>query len=507
MESRTVATKRNVAFGALRSAVTLLLSFVTRTVLIRTFGVEYVGLNSLFVSLLQVLNLAELGFGSAVVFSLYRPLAEDDAPTVHAYLAFYRKVYRIVGLTILAAGILLIPVLPLLIRKGMPTDLSLQSCWLIFLADTSLSYLLFGYLTAIPTAIQRGDVLSRIDTVTAIAKSAAQIAMLACHAFYGYLLVIPLMTLARNLLVARQVRARFPQYAFPELADQNALSPAQRQDLRKRIAGLFVQKLFGTTRNGIDALCISAFVGLAAVGIYNNYFLILSALVSISTILTQAMIPSVGNSIVTESVEKNYRDMRRFDFMYTAIAGWATCCLLCLWQPFMRLWVGEELMLGWPEVCGLALYFYIAKSGSMWYIYAEALGLWWEMRHVSVTEAVANVALNAILCRWRGVLGVILATLLTLFFLNFIPCPILLWRNYFPNRSVYAFFREHALWLVTSIPGAAACLVLCALPAQGIIGLAIRATICVVVYPACWWFLWHRSPAFAEVQDWLLRAK
>ena len=496
--SRTANTKRNLSLGLLQGATTLATSFITRTVLIYALGMEYVGLGSLFASLLQVLSLTELGLGSAIVYSLYRPIAEGDTDTICAYLAFFRSAYRAIGAAMLVMGIALVPALPFFVSGEAPADVDLALCWIIYLVNSVASYLFFGYLTCVPTASQRADLLSWAQIAIAVARCVLQVAALTWLSFYAYLAVIPLATIAGNVLSAWCVRKAFPQYVA-----RGKLDAARKSELSRNVRGLLVQKLFSTLRNGTDTLCISAFVGLALAGVYSNYLVVLTSIVGVSGIFVRALIPSAGNSVVAEPVEKNLRDMKRFDFMYTALFGWVTVGLLCLWQPFMRLWVGENGLLGWPEAVGLSIYFFISKNGDMWYAYSEALGLWWEMRWISVAEAVGNVVLNVVLCRLFGVFGVVLASQVTLVFLNFLPCPCVLWRCYFKGRDVRRFFKAHVGWTLMMLPGAAVCIALCALPAYDVAGFAVRVGICGFVYPALWWLLWRRTDLVADARDWV----
>ena len=115
---RVKNAKRNIVFGFVSKAVSIVLPFLIRTVIIRTLGAEYLGLNGLFASILQVLNMSELGFSSAVVYSMYRPIAENDDDAICALLNFYRKVYRIIGFGILIAGLAILPFLRYLIKDG-----------------------------------------------------------------------------------------------------------------------------------------------------------------------------------------------------------------------------------------------------------------------------------------------------------------------------------------------------------------------------------------------------
>ena len=123
--SRTKNTVRNIVTGALSKFVMLIFPFIIRTIIIRKLGSEYLGLSSLFTSILQVLNLAELGFSSAITFSMYKPLADNDKDMVCALLNMFKKIYRIVGVVIILIGLVLLPFLKSLIHGSYPEDINL----------------------------------------------------------------------------------------------------------------------------------------------------------------------------------------------------------------------------------------------------------------------------------------------------------------------------------------------------------------------------------------------
>ena len=209
---RTENVKRNVRFGILWRIVSLFMPFLVRTVLIYRFGAEYLGLNSVFTSVLQVLNLAEMGFGTAIVYSLYKPIAEKDTDSICAYLQAFRKIYRFIGTVILGIGLLLMPVLPYLVRDTViPGNLNLYLWYLIFLLDSVVSYILFGYKTCLPSAFQRNDLLNKVDMGTMIVKSIVQIMLLQfTRNFYLYLVAFPLFTILRNMLIGNSGKTAHP---------------------------------------------------------------------------------------------------------------------------------------------------------------------------------------------------------------------------------------------------------------------------------------------------------
>lgn len=469
------------------------------------------GLNSLLTSVFQVLNLAELGFGTAIVYSLYRPVAEQDTRTVCAYLGTFRSIYRVIGCIILAAGLAFMPFFPLLLKNSaVPGDTNLFVWYLIFLADTAVSYLLFGYKTVIPSALQRNDLISKIDTAVIAGKSVVQIIFLLwADSFYFYLLASLLFTVIRNLLISRMTEQCFPQYVC-----EGNISKEQFAEMKRLVYGLALSKIREVSRNGLDNICITVFIGLTMTAVYDNYFCIHAAVVSVSSVLCIAMIPSVGNSIAVESRDKNYSDMRRFNFMYMLLAGWVTVCLFCLYQPFVKIWMGSDLMLGFPEAAAFCLYFYILKMGDMRWVYSEGAGLWWQGRYIALAEIILNLFLNVLLVQYWGVLGIIAATLFSLFFVNFICSAQILFRCYFRNNRLHEFFTDHARYFTVTAGIAFLCHYLCArifsglgesVFCTGIPGLGLRFIICTAISVAGYFLVYHRSGQYRDAADWLMR--
>ena len=124
---RTKNTVNNIKAGLILKAYQMIVPFVIRTIMIYVLGVQYLGLSSLFASVLNVLNLAELGVGSAMVFAMYRPIAHDDERMICALMRQYRKYYRFIGLVIGVAGLLLTPAIPHLISGEVPENIDLYA--------------------------------------------------------------------------------------------------------------------------------------------------------------------------------------------------------------------------------------------------------------------------------------------------------------------------------------------------------------------------------------------
>lgn len=499
-ESRTVNAKRNIIGALINKIILLLFPFITRTILIYYMGTLYLGLNSLFSSVLQILSLAELGFGSAVVFSMYEPMAYGDVDSVNALLNLYRRIYRIIGSIILVAGLLFMPLLSFVINGDIPNGINIYILYLINLINTSLGYFLFAYKEALLTSSQRSDIISNIGTITSMLSNVFQIIILIwLRNYYIYSIVLPIITIIRSLAINYITKRMYPEYVC-----SGQLENEQRNILQKQVTGLFIYKISGVFRNSFDSIILSAFLGLNILAKYNNYFYIMSAVTGIMGIITSSITASIGNSIVTENQDKNYRDFQKFQFLYMWIAGWFTVCLFCLYQPFIKLWVGEDLMFDNLIMAVFCIYFFVLKLGDMCFAYRQAVGLWWNDRYRPIIESAANLTLNIILVKSIGVTGVLLSTILCIIVINAFWGSRVLFIHYFTSKKQSSYLlRLIYFGMITFI----ACLLtkqVCSIITMTGVGeLFIRAVICTVISNLVLWLAYHWMPEYQDAMRFL----
>ena len=414
--SRVKNATRNIFYGLINKLVELVFPFIIRSIIIYTLGTQYLGLGSLFTSILQVLNLAELGFSNAVIYNMYKPIANNDKKTICALINAYKKIYRIIGITILVIGISIVPFLGYIIKGDTPANINIYALYLIYLLNTALTYFLFAYKSALINAHQRNDIISNVRTITNSLQFITQIIiLLLLKNYYLFIIVQCLFTIVNNVIIAIIAKKKYPDYIC-----EGNLTKAQKRNIKKKVTGLMIQKICGTTRNSFDSIFISAMLGLTMVAIYSNYYTIMATVISIMGIITTSITASIGNSVATETEEKNYKDMHKLNFIYMWISGWLTTCLACLYQPLVKIWVGEELMLPYLAVILFCAYFYTLKMGDIRSVYSEACGLWYENRYRAIAESIANIILNIILGYLFGIYGIIAGTLISLFVINFI---------------------------------------------------------------------------------------
>ena len=493
--NRTTNTVRNTISGVFNKIVSILMPFLTRTVIIYVLGMEYAGLNGLFSSILQVLNLAELGISTAVVWGMYKPMATQDTDLLCALLKYIRRLYYIIGGIIAVVGIALIPFLPYLISGDVPSDLNITVMYGIYLLYTVIGYFFYSYKSTLLNAGQNVGIISNINSGIISLQSVAQILVVVIFkSYYGYLILMPIFTLINNVWISYAVKK-----LYPDITCRNELSVETKKDISAHIKGLFVTRICNTTRNALDSIFISAFLGLTTVAIYGNYYYIMYAVTGVLNAITTAMTASVGNSLVTENVEKNYHDMRKFNFLFNWIVGFCTCCLLTMYQPFMQVWVGEEGLFPFNMVFIFCLYFYFLNIGSIRAVYHDAAGLWWEARYRAILEAVANLILNFVLTSTLGAFGTVLGTLISLVFINYMYGAQIVFKYYFKGISVKEYFKDNGKYgLVTLVACFIVFFIINRFDNTGWIGVIIGLITSLLIFNIIYFLFFCRTKLFKE---------
>lgn len=432
-KGRVENSKKNIFWGILYRIILLICPFVLRTVMIYSMGVEYAGLGNLFNSVIQILSLTELGMSTALVFFMYKPIIDGDVNTVNALLNFYKKFFYIIGIIVLGISLLLLPMLPQLINGTYPSDINLYILFLIYVLNTCVGYFFWAYKRALLYASQRTDLESKVSGVLILAQYLVQICVLFLSKnYYLYIIVLPVFTVLINLIVGIKIDKLFPQYKAA-----GSIDPKLFVNIKSKLSGIVLQKIGTVVLTSVDNIVVSAFLGLTVLTVYNNYIFVISALHSILNITLISIIPSVGNSIVSESIEKNENDFKKFNLLYTMILSWCGTCLFVLYQPFMRLWMknvnDENMFLSFYMIIILVLYFYALKIGDIVFAYNEADGLWDKRKYISIVSSLLNLFLNIASVKLIGLYGIVLSSIISIFLINIPADSYVLFKYYFKN--------------------------------------------------------------------------
>ncbi len=431
MNSRKKNTKRNMITGLIYRFITIVFPFIIRTIIIYVLGEKYLGLTSLFTSILQVLNMAEMGFSTAIIFQMYKPIADDNIKEVNKLLNYYKKIYRTIGFIILAIGIVILPFISYFINGDVPSNINIYYLYILYLLDSVVSYFLFAYKSSLLNAVQRLDIVNIIQSLTVVIKYTLQIiAVTVFKNFYTFVVISIVLNCINNLIIGFVSKIKYSQYYC-----DGEISKKEKKNIKNQVVGLLIGKLSDTSRNSFDSIIISTFLGLTTVAIYNNYYYIFNAVYLIILVITSSMQSSIGNSIAIESVKKNYNDFLKFQYLFMIITNFCCTSLITMYQPFMKLWVGDKLLLNETSMILFVLYFYLLNINNVKNLYFTGNGLWWKSKKAFIFEAVSNLILNFVLGYLFGINGVIVATILTILIYNFIWRTNILFDSYFKISS------------------------------------------------------------------------
>lgn len=426
----------NFISGIGNRLLTMLLSFAVRTVFVKCLNTEYLGVNGLYTNILTMLSLAELGFGTAMVYSMYKPLAEKDEQKLRQLMKLYKKVYIIIGWVVLVVGLCLVPFLDVLI-KDKPDVKGLTFYYILFLLDSVFSYWFFAYKSSLLQADQKLYITTNYSIVFNIIKSGLQIAVLIIlHNFTAYLIMQIVCTIGQNICVAIKVNKTYP---YLNIKDKTKLPKNERNKIFDDVKALMLTKIGYVALNGTDNVIISAFVGVKQVGLLSNFLMISDAITAVLTQVAASISASLGNFFVKEENDSGYYLFKRIDFLNFWTHGFSMVALITLLKPFVNIWLGKDYLIEQNAVVCIGINFFVAGFINTMSTFRTTLGLFTQGKYRPIIVAVINVGLSILLSYKWGMTGVLAATFISRLCVNLWYDPLLIHRDGF-NKPVKPYY-------------------------------------------------------------------
>lgn len=407
-KTRSQNVIRNMWVGTMFQMISLFLGFVSRTIFIKILGSEYLGLNSLFTNILTVLSFAELGIGNAIIFSMYKPLANNDMSKLKKLTNFYRETYKKIALFIIIVGLLITPFIPFIIKNTPNISESIYLIYIIFLFDTSVSYF-FSYRTSIITADQKNYIVITYMYMFKIIQIILQLTVL--YFTHNYLLYLGLQVL--NTLITHSFLAHKSKKMYPELVKVKGekLEKDEKKTIFTNVKALFIYKFSSVILNGTDSIIISKYLGLTVLGLYSNYYLIVNSLALIISQIQNAFTSSVGNLIAKEDKAKEktiFNELFYFTGLIYCVVG--TCSYL-LFNDFITIWLGKEYLLSNFVVAMIVGH--LCFNGMLFatFTFRNTSGEFNHFKLMPVISAFVNIILSIWFAKIMGLGGIFLATI------------------------------------------------------------------------------------------------
>lgn len=497
MNNRIKNVRNGIVMGLINMMITIILPFVSRTIIIYSLGTEYGGLGGLFTSILSVLSLSELGVGAAISYALYKPIAEKDFDKVNAILKLYRTIYRIIGTAILVLSACLMPFLDVLVAGDLPNGMSLQKLFVLYVINTVISYFIFGYKKVLLTAHQRYDVEVNINSITLVLQYVLQIIiLLTTKNYYLYVIAFPVCTVINNLVANYVIRKKYSQYKCA-----GSVSKQELLNLYKNVGGAFFSKLGSTIYLSVDNIVISSFLGLAILGKYGNYYYIISSLIAIFAVVHNSLRPTLGNCVATETVESNWAYLQKINSVYMLVVTLCCSCCMSLFQDFERVWAGAENMLSNVMVVLFVIYFFAGRTSAVLGIYQEAAGIWWQGKFIPLIAATVNLICNIIGVQVIGLPAILISSIIASLCVTLPGTMRIMFRNYFTQKQYCSCYLKELLKTTVNavIVVAVSYGIMIHVPVTGWGTLIIKGILCVAVSLCILVVLNMHDPAFRQI--------
>lgn len=490
---RTQKAAKNVATGLLNKIMMMLLAFATKTIFIRLLGAEYNGVSSLYTNILSVLALAELGVGNVLMFYLYSALEKKDEEKTCALVYEFKKIYNAIIVCVLAVGLALVPFLQYLVNSTLDGS-ELIVYYLLYLMNSVASYFVV-FRTTVIRADQGEYILNNVSTGTTVVMYLLQIAYLSLNRdFLGYLVIQLACTILSNLIQNHLAIKRYPYLR----KKSKVFAEVDRRSLFQNVKATFLFKISDTILDQTDNIIISIMFGTVMVGMYSNYYLLVVYLVNIAGIIANGMVASFGNLFIENNGEKNKKMFRVSMLLFSLYGTFCSTCYMCLIQDFIPIWVGEQYLMDFDLVMAVIVVFYLRMSTNTIWIYRASMGLFKEVQYVNLVAAFLNIGLSILLGKKLGVAGVIVATacsrLLTSFWYEgkivLEKMGASLWeylRMQLKDLLLFGIIAGISLWLTQYVS------------ATGVLGVALKAIICTVIFGAIEIIVRRKDPAMGTL--------
>lgn len=398
---------KNSFTGLLSQIISMFFLFVTRNLFIKYIGIELLGLNGTFTSILQTLSLAELGFQTAIVHSMYKPLAENDRKSLNDIVNAFKYIYRTIGLFFIIATICVCPFLNRIITGIEVTGVIYV--YFIVQSMSSVATYFLAYKRSLLFADQKDYISKIIDMIVNIIACAMQVlAIVVCQSYLLYIMIKVFQVIVSNIIVHIACNKIYP-YLKNDTVNKELL-----KSLWIDVKSIFVGKIASYVYTSTPNLVISIFIRTSLVGFLTNYTVIITNLKTLLNCLVSPVAPIVGKSIAEkQSAERQYKLLSVYTHFRYVLSLGIIIPIIILISTFISFWVGANFVLPQIAVYLISAEFYIHLVHSALCDYINGEGLFNQEKYISIIAAISNLIVSVFFAITIGLEGVLLGTLVS----------------------------------------------------------------------------------------------
>ncbi|MBR1416987.1 MAG: oligosaccharide flippase family protein [Bacilli bacterium] len=436
-ESRIKNIQKNITYTFIFQFIKLILVFLNRVIFVACLGPVYLGINSLFTNILSFLTLADFGVITAMMYSLFKPLANKDEKKISEYVFFFNKIYNVIALAIFILGIIIMPFLKYFVNLPVDVD-NIYIYYFLMLINVVIGYL-FVYKTTILLSDQKKYIINSYDTKFYILLFIIQVLILyLTKNFILYLIANIITTLLSNIFKARKVNKLYP---YLDKYKEKTLDKKEKKEVFKNVKDLFLYRIGAVIQNNTDNILISIFVGTIIVGYYSTYLMIISGITSFVNLIFSSIKSSLGNYIVKEKKEDQLKMFFILEDINFLIIGFCASCFIILIPDFIEMFFGKEYLLSNITLILVVGIFYTENIRQNIWMFRETTGIFGKTKYANLVTAVLNLILSIILGYYFKIDGILFASIISCLLFAWWMEPKIMFKEYFNSSSKKYFFN------------------------------------------------------------------
>lgn len=435
----------NISAGLGNQLLITILSFVSRTVFINILGIQYLGINGLFTNIFSMLALVEAGIGSSIIYSLYKPVSENDTEKIKILMNLYKKSYLVIAVVIFLLGLSILPFLNIFVKD--PNIKNIHIIYMIFLLNTAAPYL-YVHKNNLLQVYQKNYIVTITYSISSLISMCLKIIILYFTKNYIlYLIIDIILSLTNSFILSLMVNKMYP---FIKEKTNNRLDNETKHSIIKNIKAIVFQNIGNYLIFGTDNIIISSFISIVAVGIYSNYNMLIEISRNITYQIFHNLYHSIGNLVAKENIEKIYGIYRVYRLLNFWLYSLFSIILLILINPFIKLWLGQQYLMSKSVILILILIFYERGMRNSITTLKTTAGIFNEDRFASLIQAFINLCFSILLVKRLGIEGVFLGTLISVLAVPFWFTPYLVYKKLF-RKSLIQYYLNYLLYLILGV--------------------------------------------------------
>lgn len=437
--SRLANTIRNAKVGLFFHFLFITTQFISRKIFLDGLGDEFMGVVSTLGSFLTFINLAELGIGTAIGYTLYKPIHQKDYREINHIIAFLGHIYKKIGFFLLTGSLVLALFFPIFFEK-VETDI-----WLIYLtffgllSASILSYF-YNYHILLLQADQKDYIVAKYFQSFNISKIVLQaISVYFLESIVIWVLLEAISSLLYTILIRKKITTEYPWLSLSKKVTKDERKFQSYSSLVKKIKQISVHKIGEFLASGLDNILIFFFLSAELVAFFANYQLVL---VNLGTLVTKAFAgskASVGNLVAENKRERIKQVFWEMMALRYFIGGFGAINIYYLINPFIGLWLGEKYILSNDTILVFSAIFFLRQVVQPTEVFKQAYGLYDDV-WAPIVKSIINLILSVVLVQQYGIIGLLIGTFISVLSIEGV------WRPYYVFKR--GFNRSHKEYLL-----------------------------------------------------------